>query len=165
MLRFSPEYLFVKVCCLSLNTLNPRFNSYIPSSETRGKYICLVFSFLLEEPQIWQPWGNPWCLTSACYLCNWPDSLKYPLRRQLIWVVFFDLGLSRSDLAQNVYSEDYLWEVSAVSLLNRNFPPSQGFKHKINFKTDCRESIPLLPNLLSWDFLFFHVGKQCIHGE
>lgn len=42
---FSPGYLFVKVCCLSLNTLNPHFNSYIPSSETREKYICLVFFF------------------------------------------------------------------------------------------------------------------------
>lgn len=40
---FSPGYLFVKVCCFSLNTLNSHLNSYIPSSETRGKYICSVF--------------------------------------------------------------------------------------------------------------------------
>lgn len=138
---FSPGYLFVKVCCLSLNTLNSHLNSYIPSSETRGKYICSVFFF---------PTGRATDLAAlrkslisdisrlSLHL-TWL-SLKYPLRGQLVWVVFFDLGLSRSDLDQNVYTEtkDYLWEVSAFSQLNRNFPPSQGFKHKINFKADCK---------------------------
>lgn len=68
---FSPGYLFVKVCCLSLNTLKAHFNSYIPSSETCGHFVCFFFVFSpLGEPEIWPPQANPWCLISACYLCN-----------------------------------------------------------------------------------------------
>lgn len=48
---FSPGYLFVKVCCRSLNILKAHFNSYMPSSETCGHFVCFFLFFPYWESQ------------------------------------------------------------------------------------------------------------------